>query len=90
MLLPQEAERYAAPPRGETAAHAYASLAWAAEGELAAALPRMPRFPLRPGLAGEHEAPDPASTPHFQQRAGYYLQAQSLKTGEWSDVYFFR
>lgn len=90
VLLPEGAERYAAPPPGETADAAYAGLAWAAQGELAPALGRMRRFRLRLGAAGERATPDPSTTPHFGQQAGYYLQSQSARTGDWADVYFFR
>lgn len=76
MRLPEGAERYAAPQPDETAADAYAELDWVAEAGLP--VERMARFRLRLGLPGLLATPDPATTPHFSQRAGYYLQVRGL------------
>lgn len=86
LLLPEGAERYAAPPPDETADAPYLGQGWA-DG-----LPvgRMARYRLRLGLPGLTAPPDAAATPHFALRAGYYLQYRSAGTGEWRDLYFFR
>lgn len=87
LLLPEGAEQYAAPPADATAADAYAGADWAAEAGLP--VDRMSRYRVRLGLPGVRAAPDPATTPHFGQRAGYYLQQRS-SNGSWKDLYFFR
>lgn len=64
--LPLGAEQYAVPPPADTAADAYRGCAWAAGLPMG----RMSRYRVRLGLPGSFQEPDPASTPHFAQRAG--------------------
>lgn len=86
LRLPVGAERYEAAPPGETGDAPYRGQGWAA------GLPvgRMARYRVRVGLPGLAAAPQPGNTPHFSLRAGYYLQHQSARSGEWGDLYFFR
>lgn len=89
MLLPEGAERYAAPPADQTAADAYAGADWVAAAGLEGAVRRMQRFRLRLGLPGLLGLPDAAAVPWFGERVGYYLQHQEAEGG-WRDAYFFR
>lgn len=87
LLLPAGAELF--PPYSVAhAAEDYADLAWPAE----LPLDRMQRYRLRLGLPNSLEVPDPASTPQFAFRAGYYLQRYSEGAGGagWRDLFFFR
>jgi hypothetical protein len=87
LLLPAGAELFPPYP-GANAAEAYADFAWPPELPLA----RMQRYRLRLGLPNSLEVPDPASTPFFASRAGYYLQRYSEGAGDatWRDLFFFR
>lgn len=87
VLLPEGAEQYTPPPPDATAADAYVGADWAAEAGLP--VERLSRYRVRLGLPGVFATPDPATTPHFGQRAGYYLQQRS-SDGTWRDLYFFR
>ncbi len=87
VLLPEGAQQYAAPAPEATAADAYEAADWVAEAGLPAQ--RLAGYRLRLGLPGVFATPDPATTPHFGQRAGYYLQQRS-SNGSWKDLYFFR
>ncbi|KAI7845893.1 hypothetical protein COHA_000626 [Chlorella ohadii] len=87
VLLPEGAQQYAAPAPEATAADAYAAADWLADAGLPAQ--RLAGYRLRLGLPGVLATPDPATTPHFGQRAGYYLQQRS-SNGSWKDLYFFR
>ena len=93
LRLPTGAHHYA-PFSDASGADAYAELEWAAEAAEAAAggLPveRMRGYRLRLGLPGLRAVPDPAATPRFQERAGYYLQRRSVTDGSWKDMFFFR
>lgn len=91
VLLPEGAERYAAPPPDGTAADAYAGADWLAAAGVEGAAERMRRFRLRLGLPGVLAVPeDPSAVPRYGQRVGYYLQHLEGEEGGWRDVYFFR